>query len=155
MPGDKQKKKIYRRQKSEQQKRSDTLLLIPGTAGILNRTSLCWTGPLCWGSLAPPLVEHQGGFPSRSVVKNPPAIAGDMRDTDSIPGSGRSPGEGSGNSFQYFCWEIPWTEEPGELHSLWGCKKLDMPERLNTHTLCLNITETELGALRKQCCWGV
>ena len=25
-------------------------------------------------------------------------------------------------------WRIPWTEEPGRLHSLWGCKKLDSTE---------------------------
>ena len=31
------------------------------------------------------------------MVKNMPANAGDIRDTDSIPGSGRSPGEGNGN----------------------------------------------------------
>ena len=43
------------------------------------------------------------------MVKKSPANAGDM---DSIPGSGRSPGEGNGNSLQYSCWEIPWTEEP-------------------------------------------
>ena len=38
------------------------------------------------------------------VVKNPPANAGDIRDAGSIPGSGRSPGEGNGNPLQY-----PWT----------------------------------------------
>ena len=37
------------------------------------------------------------GFPGGAMVKNPPANAGDARDTDSIPGSGRSPGEGNGN----------------------------------------------------------
>ena len=42
----------------------------------------------------------QMGFPGGSVVKNLPANAGD---SDSIPGSGRSPGEGNGNSLQYFC----------------------------------------------------
>ena len=31
------------------------------------------------------------------VVKNSPANAGDVRDMGSIPGSGRSPGEGHGN----------------------------------------------------------
>ena len=41
------------------------------------------------------------------VVKNPPANAGDVRDTDVIPGSGRSPGEGHGNSLQYSCLENP------------------------------------------------
>ena len=40
------------------------------------------------------------GFPGRSVVKNPPANAGDV---GSIPGLGRSPGEGNGNPVQYAC----------------------------------------------------
>ena len=40
------------------------------------------------------------GFPGGSMVKNPPANAGD---TGSIPGSGRSPGEGDGNPLQYSC----------------------------------------------------
>ena len=35
------------------------------------------------------------------MVKNPPAQAGDLRDTGSIPESGRSPGGGHGNSRQY------------------------------------------------------
>jgi hypothetical protein len=35
------------------------------------------------------------------VVKNPPSKAGDLRDAGSIPGSGRFPGEGNGNPFQY------------------------------------------------------
>ena len=39
------------------------------------------------------------------MVKNPPANAGDIRDTGSIPGSGRSPGEGHGNPLQYSCLE--------------------------------------------------
>ena len=40
------------------------------------------------------------GFPSDSVVKNPPANLGDL---SLIPGSGRSPGEGNGNPLQYSC----------------------------------------------------
>ena len=39
------------------------------------------------------------------VVKNPSANAGEARDTVSIPGSGRSPGEGNGNPLQYSCLE--------------------------------------------------
>ena len=35
------------------------------------------------------------------MVNNPPASAGDIRDTGSIPGSVRSPGEGQGNPLQY------------------------------------------------------
>ena len=44
--------------------------------------------------------------------KNLPANAGDVRDTDLIPGLGRSPGGGHGNPLQYSCLEISWTEEP-------------------------------------------
>ena len=42
------------------------------------------------------------GFHGGSVVKNPPANAGDV---GLIPGSGRSPGEGNGNPLQYSCLE--------------------------------------------------
>ena len=41
------------------------------------------------------------------VVKNPPASAGDVRDTGSIPGSGRAPGGGNGYPLQYSCLENP------------------------------------------------
>ena len=40
-------------------------------------------------------------------VKNPPASAGDIRDVGSIPGLGRSSGEGHGNPLQYSCLENP------------------------------------------------
>ena len=39
------------------------------------------------------------------MVKNLPADAGDTRNAGSIPGSGRSPGEGNGNPLQYSCLE--------------------------------------------------
>ena len=41
------------------------------------------------------------------IVKNPPANAGDIRDTGSVPGLGRSSGEGNGNPLQYPCLENP------------------------------------------------
>ena len=47
------------------------------------------------------------GLPFGSVVKNPPANAGDAGDMGLIPGLGRSPGEGNGNPLQYSCWENP------------------------------------------------
>ena len=37
------------------------------------------------------------------MVKNLPANAGDVRDTGSIPGLGRSSGEGHGNPLRYSC----------------------------------------------------
>ena len=45
------------------------------------------------------------GFPDGSVVKNPPASAGNMRDEGLIPESGRSSGGGHGNPLQYSCLE--------------------------------------------------
>ena len=48
-----------------------------------------------------------GGFPGVSVVKKLPAIAGDTRNPGSIPGLGRSPGEGNENPLQYSCLENP------------------------------------------------
>ena len=50
--------------------------------------------PLLWV-----YIDSQG-FPGGSVVKNPPANAGDLI---SILGSKRSPGEGNGNPLQYPC----------------------------------------------------
>ena len=44
------------------------------------------------------------GFPGGSEVKASACNEGDL---DSIPGSGRSPGEGNGNPLQYFCLENP------------------------------------------------
>ena len=41
------------------------------------------------------------------AVKNPPANAEDVKDTDSIPGSGTSPGEGHGCPLQDSCLENP------------------------------------------------
>ena len=49
------------------------------------------------------------------VVKNPPAIAGDIKDVGSILGSGRSPGGRHGNPLQYSYLKQPMTEEPGGL----------------------------------------
>jgi len=41
------------------------------------------------------------------VVKHPPANAGDIRDTGSISGSGKSLGGGHDNPVQYSCLENP------------------------------------------------
>ena len=49
------------------------------------------------------------------VVKNLPANAGDTRDSDSVPGLGRSPGEGKGNPLQY-----SYLENPMDRRVLWA-----------------------------------
>ena len=50
----------------------------------------------------PPYTQHLAGS---SVVKDPPANAGDTGDMDSIPGTGRFPGGGNGSLLQYSCLE--------------------------------------------------
>ena len=71
------------------------------------------------------------GFSGDAVVKNPPANAGDARDTNSIPGSRRSPGVGYGNPLQYSC-----LGNPMDKGAWWATvhrvtKELDMPQQLN------------------------
>ena len=52
------------------------------------------------------------------VVKNPLANTRDVRDADSIPGSGRALGGKHGTLSNILAWIIPWTEEPGGLQSM-------------------------------------
>ena len=57
------------------------------------------------------------------MIKDPPANAGEeeekhVREARSVPGLGRSPGEGHGNPLQYLAWRLLWTEEPGGLQSI-------------------------------------
>ena len=67
------------------------------------------------------------GFPGSSDGKESTCNAGDL---DSIPGLGRSPGEGSGNPLQYSCREnamdrgVWWGTDPGDAES-------DMTEQLS------------------------
>ena len=68
-------------------------------------------------------------FPGGADCKESVCNAGDL---GSIPGSGKSPGGGNGNSLRLLAWRISWTEEPGRLQSI-GCKELDMTKWL-THT---------------------
>ena len=77
--------------------------------------------------------KHTSARPSGgSVVKEPPASAGETRDLGSTSGSGRSPGEGNGHPFVFlpgkFCGQ-------GSLagYSPWGCKESDVTEHAHMH----------------------
>ena len=58
------------------------------------------------------------GFPGGLDAKESACNAGDL---DLMPGSGRFPREGNGNSLQHSCLEIPWMQEPGS-YSPWSCR---------------------------------
>ena len=59
------------------------------------------------------------------VLKNPPASAGDVRDTGSIPGWEGSPGGGNGNPLQHSCLETPHGQRSLAGQSPRGHKKSD------------------------------
>ena len=50
-------------------------------------------------------MKYKKDLPSGARGKEPLANAGDSRDMSSIPGSGKSPAGGHGNSLQYSCLE--------------------------------------------------
>ena len=73
------------------------------------------------------------GFPGGTVVKNSPTNAGDT-DVSSIPGPGRLPGEGNGNTLQYSC-----LKNSMDRRAWWatvhGVTKSQAQLRTHTHTL--------------------
>ena len=82
------------------------------------------------------------------VVKNPPANAGDLRDSGLIPGLGRSPGGGNGNPLQYSFLENPMDREAwwaavhgglkrvrhdSDFHFMYKCNILEYLNQKMTH----------------------
>ena len=66
------------------------------------------------------------------MVKNPPANAGDARDTGSIPGWGRSPGVRKWQPASVFLCGKVHGQKSLVGYSLWGHKQSDMTEWLST-----------------------
>ena len=90
------------------------------------------------------------------VVKNLPNSAGDIKDTSSIAGSGRSPGGGHGNPLQYSCLENPmdgvilWATVHGVAKSWTQLKRLSTHPHPHTHTHTLSITGNLSTVLEKK-----
>ena len=71
-------------------------------------------------------MEYQSkGFLGRSSGKESTCNVGDL---GSIPGSGRSPGEGNGNPFQYSCLENPMDRGAWRATDFGVAKELDTAE---------------------------
>ena len=73
-------------------------------------------------------------FTTKKKKKNLPANAGDAGDACSIPGSGRSPGEGNGNPLQYSCLGNP-VDRGARRATVHGVVESGTTERLSTHIL--------------------
>ena len=91
------------------------------------------------------------------MVKNPPANAGDVRDSSLSRGSGRSPGGGHGNPLQYSCLENPmdrgaWQATVHRVPKSWTqLNRLSM----ETHKVALIIRNSDSGSpvdtIRRRC----
>ena len=89
---------------------------------LLRITDLPFVTGLWGGTL---LLDFPGGSDGKASVYN-------VGDLGSIPGSGRSPGEGNGNPLQYSCLENPM--DRGAWYP-WGHKESDTTEQLHFHTI--------------------
>ena len=116
--------------------------LVPGAPGPVP-PSATWT-------LAQ--VPGLGGFPQQlSWFKNPSANAGDARDSGSIPGLGRSPVEGNGDSLQSSCLENLMDRGAWQV-AVHGVTELDTTEHTSmcTHTY-ENMTEHASLCAHRSC----
>ena len=78
------------------------------------------------------------------VVTNSPPSAGDIRDAGSIPGLGRSPGEGHGNPLHDSCLENPVDREPWQATVHRVTKSWKWLKRLSTHA---RVTSPQLTSI--------
>ena len=72
-------------------------------------------------------------------VKNLPVNVGDIRDTGSIPGLGRSPGGGHGNPLQYSC-----LENPMDRGGAWQATVHRMPESRDLAHIHMHLQDNNL-----------
>ena len=85
------------------------------------------------------------GFPGGSAVKNLPANTGDW---GSIPGSGRYPGEGNGNSLQYSCLGNP-LDRGAWWATVHGATESNTTWQLNNNNKCIYDRKNSTKALRR------
>ena len=87
------------------------------------------------------------GFPDGSVVKNPPANAGDA---GLIPGSGTSSGGGNSNLLQYFCQDNPMDREAWQA-TVYGVPKSQTPLSSQASSMTAVINSLRCRHFKLQC----
>ena len=85
------------------------------------------------------------------LVKNLPAHPGDVEDAGSVPGSGRSPGEGNGNPLQYSCLGNPPDRGAWQAITVHGVAKSQT--RLSTRTHTSRKNRVALQPFKLYCKW--
>ena len=106
--------------------------------------SLFLSGALCVSSKATCFVVKytlSKGFPGGSVVKN---LFSNSGHASLIPGSGRSPGEGNGNTLQYSCLENPMDSAAWQATVHRVTKESDTTEQLRTRAYFVKIKRAVL-----------
>ena len=85
------------------------------------------------------------------MVKNPPVNAGDVRDTNSVPGLGRSPVRGNSNPLQYSCLENPMDRGAWQsaVHRVAELETTEATLRAHTHTLVLLNAQEMLNSVSR------
>ena len=88
-------------------------------------------------------LKEKVGFPGGTVIKNLPANAGDTGDVGLIPGSERSPREGTGYPFQYSCLENPLDRGAWQatVHGV-SKSRTQLSSHTCTHECTLDLSET-------------
>uniref|UniRef100_A0AC11E1C8 Uncharacterized protein n=1 Tax=Ovis aries TaxID=9940 RepID=A0AC11E1C8_SHEEP len=104
------------------------------TIALTRRTFVGKVMSLLFNMLSRLVIDFLGGSDGKVSVYN-------VGDPDSIPGLGRSPGEGNGNLLCILAWKIPWTEEPDRLYRPWGHKESDTTE-FTQMMMVMNITRS-------------
>ena len=134
------------------------MLLNDNLMGIKDfQVAVCMCDNLFWDSILScefnSRIMHMWGFPGGSVIKNPPANAGDSGDgMQSLSWVRKIPHrrKWQPTPSSILAWKIPWTGEPARLYSL-GHKESDTTEQLSTHTH----TDTHTHTAHMNTCIGV
>ena len=109
-----------------------------------------WLGQTSHGNCA--LLCRDWCFPGYLSGKESTCQCRRLRDTGSIPGSRRSPGEGNGNHSHILAWEIPWTKVPGGLQSK-GLQRVGHDLVTKKYSILLHVVYTKHLLYPFICLW--